>query len=236
MISIMGTAQEYIELHVDNDLYFKTDWYYSSGIYISTGKQKAKASKKQFIHWTLGQEIYNPKMRYSKDESTFDYPFGGWFFLERKLQTYIDSVSAIEWSVKFGVTGKASFAPYIQNLYHIKVLGLPELSWEKAMPQSTHLNINFDYRKRFYITNQIMKPVQQVFALVLEDIDAFKRKKKNFQMKVDTLRHTIDDKEKMESKISDLRNKEVKALLFDKYLRETDNMKNNMKSITSFFA
>ena len=88
----------------------------------------------------------------------------------------------------------------------------------------------------FYITNQIMKPVQQVFALVLEDIDAFKRKKKNFQMKVDTLRHTIDDKEKMESKISDLRNKEVKALLFDKYLRETDNMKNNMKSITSFFA
>jgi MoaA/NifB/PqqE/SkfB family radical SAM enzyme len=81
-----------------------------------------------------------------------------------------------------------------------------------------------------------MKPVQQVFALVLEDIDAFKRKKKNFQMKVDTLRHTIDDKEKMESKISDLRNKEVKVLLFDKYLRETDNLKNNMKSITSFFA
>ena len=88
----------------------------------------------------------------------------------------------------------------------------------------------------FYITNQIMKPVQQVFALVLEDIDAFKRKKKNFQMKVDTLRHTIDDKEKMESKISDLRNKEVKVLLFDKYLRETDNLKNNMKSITSFFV
>ena len=81
-----------------------------------------------------------------------------------------------------------------------------------------------------------MKPVQQVFALVLEDIDAFKRKKKNFQMKVNTLRQTIGDKEKMESKISDLRNKEVKALLFDKYLRETDNMKNNMKSITSFFA
>ena len=155
MISVMGTSQEYIELHVDNDLYFKTDWYYSSGIYISTGKQKAKASKKQSIHWTLGQEIYNPKMRYSKDESTFDYPFGGWLFLERKLQTYIDSVSAIEWSVKFGVTGKASFAPYIQNLYHSKVLGLPELSWEKAMPQSTHLNINFHYCKRFNITNQI---------------------------------------------------------------------------------
>jgi DNA polymerase elongation subunit (family B) len=88
----------------------------------------------------------------------------------------------------------------------------------------------------FYITNQIMKPVQQVFALVLEDIDAFKRKKRNFQMKVDTLKNTMEDGEKLNAKISDLRNKEVKALLFDKYLRETDNMKNNMKSITSFFS
>ena len=87
----------------------------------------------------------------------------------------------------------------------------------------------------FYITNQIMKPVQQVFALVLEDIDAFKRKKRNFQMKVDTLKNTMEDGEKLNAKINDLRNKEVKALLFDKYLRETDNMKNNMKSITSFF-
>ena len=88
----------------------------------------------------------------------------------------------------------------------------------------------------FYITNQIMKPVQQVFALVLENIDAFKRKKRNFQMKIDTLRNTIEDKEKMEEKISTMKNKEVKALLFDKYLRETNNRQNNMNSITTFFA
>jgi len=87
----------------------------------------------------------------------------------------------------------------------------------------------------FYITNQIMKPVQQVFALVLENIDSFQRKKKNFQMKIDTLKHTIDDEDKLTAKIDDLRNKEVKILLFDKYLRQTDNMKNNMKNITSYF-
>ena len=161
MISVMGNAQEYFDLHVDNDLYFNTDWYYSSGIFIGTGKQRVKSNdgdkalKPQFVHWTLGQEIYNPKKRYSNDESTFDYPFGGWLFLERKLQTYIDSVSIFEWSVKFGVTGKASFAPYIQNLYHENVLGLKDLSWEKAVPQSTHLNISFQYRKRFNLTNQV---------------------------------------------------------------------------------
>ena len=88
----------------------------------------------------------------------------------------------------------------------------------------------------FYITNQIMKPVQQVFALVLENIDAFKRKKRNFQMQIDTLKNTIDEPDKLATKISDLKNKEVKALLFDAYLRETDNTKNGMKSITSFFT
>ena len=88
----------------------------------------------------------------------------------------------------------------------------------------------------FYITNQIMKPVQQVFALVLENIDSFKRKKKNFQMKIETLKNSIDEEEKLQTKIQDLKNKEVKALLFDKYLRETENTKNKMKSITTFFT
>jgi hypothetical protein len=54
-------------------------------------------------------------------------------------------------------------------------------------------------------------------------------------MKIDTLKNSIDDEEKLQTKITDLKNKEVKALLFDKYLRETENTKNNMKSITSWF-
>ena len=87
----------------------------------------------------------------------------------------------------------------------------------------------------FYITNQIMKPVQQVFALVLEDIASFRRKKQQFKMKIETLQSTIDDDAKLATKIDDLRNKEVKALLFDNYLRDADNMKNNNQSIKLFF-
>ena len=88
----------------------------------------------------------------------------------------------------------------------------------------------------FYITNQIMKPIQQVFALVLEKIDSFKRKNKRFQMNIATLRNTIEDEEKLEEKITTMKHKEVKALLFDKYLRETNNRQNNMKDISSFFV
>ena len=57
----------------------------------------------------------------------------------------------------------------------------------------------------FYITNQIMKPVQQIFALVLDKINSFKRKKRNFQMKIDTIKYTMTDEEKLTNKINDLR-------------------------------
>ena len=79
-----------------------------------------------------------------------------------------------------------------------------------------------------------MKPVQQVFALVLEQIPEFKKKVMNFQAKLRNLQKTLDA-EKYVKKESDLRNKAVKTILFAPYLRCTDNMKNGNRSISSFF-
>jgi DNA polymerase elongation subunit (family B) len=99
--------------------------------------------------------------------------------------------------------------------------------------------LKIDYS--FYITNQIMKPVQQVFALVLEKIWEIQKKKLTkltlYRKEVESIRKKYNnDRDKCESKIEDLRNKEIKTLLFDKYLRETNNEKQGVKSITSFFA
>ena len=98
--------------------------------------------------------------------------------------------------------------------------------------------LKIDYS--FYITNQIMKPVQQVFALVLEKIWELQGKKltkmQKYKKEVEVIKKKYyDDHEKMGEKIEDLRNKEVKVLLFDKYLRETNNEKQGVKSITNFF-
>jgi DNA polymerase delta subunit 1 len=88
----------------------------------------------------------------------------------------------------------------------------------------------------FYITNQIMKPVQQVFALGLEKMTAFKRRRGNYEDSVDTLRsHFAADAVKLEKKITDLRNKEVKEIIFEEYLRICENMKKRNQSITKFF-
>ena len=97
-------------------------------------------------------------------------------------------------------------------------------------------NLKIDYS--FYITNQIMKPVQQLFALVLEKMWTILNKKSKimrFKKEVDELRR-ITPTDKFEDKLESMKNKEVKALLFDEFLRVTNNQKEGNQSLKSFFT
>ena len=97
--------------------------------------------------------------------------------------------------------------------------------------------LKIDYS--FYITNQIMKPVQQLFALVLEKIWEMQNKKpkiRQFKKDIENLRKEYhDDLDKFEDKFETMRCKEIKLLLFDEYLRETNNEKAGVQSLTKFF-
>ena len=96
-------------------------------------------------------------------------------------------------------------------------------------------NLKIDYS--FYITNQIMKPVQQVFALVLEKMWEMQNKKSKavkLRKDIEILRKTTHP-EKLEDKLDNMKNKEVKALLFDEFLRETNNQKSGNQSVLKFF-
>jgi DNA polymerase elongation subunit (family B) len=80
--------------------------------------------------------------------------------------------------------------------------------------------LKLDYE--FYITNQIMKPLLQLFGLVLEKIPQFKGKLPSYQRKVRTLDRKLErggltiDKHK--NKITKIRDGFVKELIFDKSL------------------
>ena len=88
-------AQSYINLSVDNDLFFMKDRYYSSGIFISTGKLNKNQDKStKYVHWTLGHEIYTPSIRYTKEVKYYDYPYGGWLFFERAEERNLNSTTA----------------------------------------------------------------------------------------------------------------------------------------------
>ena len=92
-------------------------------------------------------------------------------------------------------------------------------------------NLQIDYS--FYITNQIMKPVQQLFALVLEDI--WREEKKILKLRQFQKECTVLLKNEEYKKLETLKNKEVKTLLFDDYLRDTNNEKEGMKSLKGYF-
>ena len=86
-----------------------------------------------------------------------------------------------------------------------------------------------------YITNQIMKPVQQLFALVLYEIPSFKNKigkMKRFIKELDQLKKTMDN-EKYIEKEEKMKNKEIKTILFDKYIRMCKN--DNQSIIDKYF-
>ena len=98
--------------------------------------------------------------------------------------------------------------------------------------------LKIDYS--FYITNQIMKPVQQLFALVLEKIWIIQNKRPKllkYKKDVKALKEKyLNDEDKFQEKLEEFRCKEIKLLLFDEYLRETNNEKVGNQSVTKFFT
>jgi len=91
-----------------------------------------------------------------------------------------------------------------------------------------------------YITNQLMKPLQQLFGLALEQIWDMQRKTaplKAFRQEVFKLEKECDgDLELFMKKREKLCSAKVKVLLFDKVLTKIYNDKNKISLITSHFT
>lgn len=95
--------------------------------------------------------------------------------------------------------------------------------------------LNIDYAH--YITNQIMKPILQIYALVLYLLPGYRNKDgkiRRFERDLATLKRQLDE-EKYRKKEEQLRNKEVQKILFDKYIAQCKLMKKTTKDISSFF-
>ena len=161
LLALKNYSQSYYELSVDNDLYFQTDQYYSSGILISYGKK----IENKVNHWRLGQDIYHPSRRYTSDISKMDYPYSGWLFIQNEREVFLSENSSYSWGLELGVTGDASLAQTFQNFYHKKFLNLPELSWVGAQPQSLQFGVFGQINKGkslsdyFHITSQLYSKI-----------------------------------------------------------------------------
>ena len=87
----------------------------------------------------------------------------------------------------------------------------------------------------FYITNQIMKPVSQLYALALEQLHNYKKGDTHFTEMKRKLLKEYDDPKKAIDKWHDAREEEVKTLLFDPILVQLQLKRNGYKDIMSYF-
>jgi DNA polymerase elongation subunit (family B)/intein/homing endonuclease len=88
----------------------------------------------------------------------------------------------------------------------------------------------------FYITNQIMKPIAQLYSLVLEDLEEYKKSKDHFKkMEKTVLEAKNNNIEKTKDRINTLREKEIQEILFKKFIQEASIKGSQTKLITSYF-
>ena len=98
-------------------------------------------------------------------------------------------------------------------------------------------NLKPDYAH--YITNQIMKPVTQIFNLLLEQMSKFNKKTTKAlydkDLRIVNSKYSNDESKLIEKKAK-LRDKMVKKIIFEEALRKYENSKNCQPSISSFFG
>jgi DNA polymerase elongation subunit (family B) len=87
----------------------------------------------------------------------------------------------------------------------------------------------------FYITNQIMKPVSQIYALILEKMPGFKKGNDYFkQIEKKLIVEKDGDMKKVKDRIGDLRESEVQDILFKPFLTKLQNKRNGNREITDW--
>ena len=98
-------------------------------------------------------------------------------------------------------------------------------------------NLAIDYT--YYITNQLMKPLQQLFSLALEQIWEMYNKGtvlRKHRKEVGELEKQYPDRTVFMKKREILCCKKIKEMLFDKYLEQIQNEKTRTRTISQFFV
>ena len=125
-----------------------------------------------------------------------------------------------------------SRVPYV----YIQTKGKVELQGDRIENPNFIKQHNLKPDYTFYITNQLMKPIQQLFGLVLHDMTIFKRFIKSHDKKIKRIKIRYgEDEKKRNEKIKKEIDKKIKILIFDESLRSAANSKSGQKSMKDFF-
>tara|TARA_B110001469_G_scaffold123902_2_gene136645 strand:+ start:8579 stop:12487 length:3909 start_codon:yes stop_codon:yes gene_type:complete len=86
----------------------------------------------------------------------------------------------------------------------------------------------------FYITNQIQKPVCQIYALIVEQLEGYSHDE-DYMNRLKKMYNDKHGEEKANEKLTKKRNEITADILFQDIIREGTNKKNKIRPITSWF-
>jgi DNA polymerase elongation subunit (family B) len=125
---------------------------------------------------------------------------------------------------------------FIQNPVNHKKMLMGDRIETPEFIKENRLKIDYTH----YITNQLMKPLQQLFGLAIEKIWEYQKKPgaiKTYKKDMELLEKECNgDFEMFMKKKEKYCSAKVKILLFDKILNKISNEKNRIQMITSFFT
>jgi DNA polymerase elongation subunit (family B) len=88
----------------------------------------------------------------------------------------------------------------------------------------------------FYMTNQIMKPVVQLYSLILEQLKGYKRPADHWaRVEAELVKQSGLTPKKIKERIARQREKDTEDILFGPYLKKLSNRKQNLREISSYF-
>lgn len=142
-----------LELRHDNDFFFSTDRYYSSGLFIKFQTQLnngifSKGSEQ--LSFGLHQEVYTPSQTQSTNAEIFDVPYAGFSGFTTSWSSANQS-ELVQTSVLLGIAGLNSGAGGLQRWYH-RALGIRNSPlWVEEIANSFHLNLYLNYVKEWKV-------------------------------------------------------------------------------------
>lgn len=148
-----------LNITYDNDLYFGTDRYYSSGGAVSYSFLTKPTSRlhQRFARFDstkvigrvqYGHQIFTPNKIKRRDVADFDRPYAGWQFLQFQVQSLSRNNVANIYKIELGVVGERSGMGNLQEWYHERLSFPQPRGWDYQIQNEVILNL--EYHKKLH--------------------------------------------------------------------------------------
>nr|WP_185154236.1 lipid A deacylase LpxR family protein [Fulvivirga sp. M361] len=157
-----------VEIIYDNDLYYGSDRYYTSGSnaaysrliksrskFYRQFRSKRSDSLKVITRYHYGHQIYTPDGIRSIDFEQFDRPYAGWHYLRFQTLNFPGENTANKYGIELGLVGSMSGVGNFQQWWHEAFGILQPRGWEYEIRNEVVMNLSYNRIKNWKLAKKI---------------------------------------------------------------------------------